>query len=36
MTMRSLSGASRTAGNFASARVLIDGANVFLLSGQIQ
>ncbi len=36
MTMRSLNGASRTAGNFASARVLMDGPNVFLLSGQIQ
>ena len=36
MTMRALNGATRTAGNFASARVLIDGSNVFLLSGQIQ
>ncbi len=36
MTMRSLNGASKTAGNFASARVLMDGPNVFLLSGQIQ
>ncbi len=36
VTMRSLNGASKTAGNFASARVLMDGPNIFLLSGQIQ
>ncbi len=36
MTMRSLNGASRIAGNYGSARILLDGANAFLLSGQIQ
>ena len=36
MTMRSLNGASRIAGNYGSARILLDGPGAFLLSGQIQ
>ena len=36
MTMHAYNGATKLAGTYASARILVDSANAFLLSGQIQ
>ncbi len=36
MTMRAYNNATKLAGNYASARILVDSAGAFLLSGQIQ